>query len=812
MTFACSSKAICASSPNSGKAMQFSEYWLRELVNPALDSDGLSHLLTMAGLEVEEQSTVAPPFEKVVVGRIVVAERHPNANKLQICQVDVGQGVPLQIVCGAPNAAVGLSVPCALVGAKLPGFEIKAAKLRGVESFGMLCSARELGISDDQGGLLELDPAVVPGSDVRAVLKLDDVLFTIKLTPNRADCLSLVGVAREVAALTGAPLTLPRAAPVAAAVSARRPIVLDAPAACPRYCGRVITGVDAQASTPAWMRDKLARCGLRSISALVDVTNFVMLELGQPLHAFDNAKLAGAIHVRYPVAGDQLELLNGQLITPDADTLLIADEARPLALAGVMGGEDSGITLESTEIFLESAFFAPECISGRARRYGFSSDASHRFERGVDFELPGRAIERATRLILDICGGQAGSVEEAVSPEHLPVRAAVPLRPERVRRLLGLSLSDEEIVALLERVHLRVTKGTQGYSVQGPTYRFDIEIEEDLVEEVARLHGYDNMQASVPKGLLAMLPQTESARNRWAVHHLLADRDFQEVVNYAFVEEAWERDFFGNAAPIRLANPIASQMSVMRSSLIGGLVANLATNRKRQTARVRVFEVGRCFLRDAQGAPVEGYHQPLRLSALAAGPAVPEQWGVPTRNVDFFDLKGDLEALFAPRPLKFRPVSHPALHPGRAAEVLLEGEPIGVLGELHPLWVQRCELGPAPVVFEVGMAAAEGARLPAYVPISRMPAVVRDLALVMAATQPAGEVLQGLRSAAPAIVSGVELFDEYHGKGIDPDKKSLAFRVLLQDTHRTLEESEVDAAIELLVRHAGEAYGAQLRG
>ena len=792
--------------------MQFSEYWLRELVNPALDSDGLGHLLTMAGLEVEEQTPVAPPFDKVVVGRIVAAEKHPNADKLSICQVDVGQVEPLQIVCGAPNAAVGLHVPCALVGAKLPGFEIKAAKLRGVESFGMLCSARELGISDDQGGLLVLDPATAAGADIRAVLNLDDVLFTIKLTPNRADCLSLTGVAREVAAITGSPLNLPEVSPVAVSISARRAIVLDAPAACPRYCGRVITGVDAKAPTPAWMRDKLARCGLRAISALVDVTNYVMLELGQPLHAFNNARLTGAIHVRYPLTGDQIELLNGQVITPDADTVLIADEARALALAGVMGGEESGITLESTEIFLESAFFAPEAISGRARRYGFSSDASHRFERGVDFELPARAIERATRLILDICGGQAGPVEEAVSPTHLPVRAVVPLRCDRVRRLLGLALSDEQIIALLERVHLQVSKESDGYTVTGPAYRFDIEIEEDLVEEVARLHGYDNMPAPEPRGILAMLPQTESARSRWTVRHILAERDFQEVVNYAFVEEAWERDFAGNAAPIRLANPIASQMSVMRSSLIGGLVTNLATNRKRQTHRVRVFEVGRCFLRNAKGEPVEGYEQPLRLAALAAGPALPEQWGVPTRNVDFFDLKGDLEALFAPLLIEFRPVSHPALHPGRAAEVLLEGQSIGVLGEVHPLWVQRYELGPAPVVFELDMAAAETARLPTYAPISRMPAVVRDLALVMAASQPAGEILKGLREVAPPIVSAIELFDEYHGKGIDPDKKSLAFRVLLQDTQRTLEESEADAAIELLVRHAGEAYGAQLRG
>lgn len=792
--------------------MQFSENWLRELVNPALDSDGLGHLLTMAGLEVEEQNPVAPPFDQVVVGRIVAAEKHPNADKLRVCQVEVGQAEPLQIVCGAPNAAVGLHVPCALVGARLPGFEIKAAKLRGVNSFGMLCSGRELGISGDQGGLLELAADTVPGTDIRAVLGLDDVLFTIKLTPNRADCLSLTGVAREVAALTGAPLSLPAAEPVQARGALSRAVVLDAPGACPRYCGRVITGVDAAAPTPAWMKDKLARCGVRSISALVDVTNYIMFELGQPLHAFDNGKLSGAIHVRYPKAGETIELLNGQFITPDADTLLIADEVRPLALAGVMGGEDSGVTLASTEIFLESAFFAPAAISGRARRYGFSSDASHRFERGVDFALAVQAMERATALILEICGGAAGPVVEAVAPADLPTRVPVPLRPERVRRLLGLTLSDAEIVALLRRVHLEVQAGGEAYTVRGPSYRFDIEIEEDLVEEVARLHGYDNMPAVEPKGLLAMLPQSEQARSRWAVRQLLAERDFQEVVNYAFVDEAWERDFCANAKPIRLANPIASQMSVMRSSLIGGLVSNVVTNRRRQTSRVRVFEVGRCFLRDEGGSPVPGYHQPLRLGALAAGPALPEQWGASTRNVDFFDLKADLEALFVPQALAFRPVLHPALHPGRAAEVLLEGRPVGMIGEIHPRWVQLYELGPAPVVFEVELTAAEAARIPAYAPISRMPTVIRDLALVMASEQPAGSVLAGLKSVAPPIVRTVELFDEYHGKGIPGDKKSLAFRVLLQDTQRTLEESEVDSAIEVLIQHAAQAYGAQLRG
>ena len=792
--------------------MQFSEQWLRSLVNPPLDSEALGHLLTMAGLEVEESAPVAPAFSGVVVARIVEAEKHPNADKLRLCKVDAGQGELLQIVCGAPNAAVGMKVPCAVVGAKLPDFEIKAAKLRGVESFGMLCSARELGLSEDHGGLLEL-PADAPiGLNVRDYLALDDTLFTIKLTPNRSDCLSLAGVGREVAALTGQPLIAPAIGVVAPTIDDRRAIVLDAPEACPRYCGRILRGVDAKAPSPEWMKQRLLRSGVRSISALVDVTNYVMLELGQPLHAFDNARLTGAIHVRYPRHGEQVLLLNEQTVTPAADTLLIADEARALALAGIMGGEESGITLDTTDVFLESAFFAPNAIAGRARSYGFVSDASHRFERGVDYELAGQAIERATQLILDICGGAAGPVVEAVSRDHLPVRKPVRLRPGRARRLLGIDLDDAAIGKLLEGVHLAVQRDGDSLLVVPPSFRFDIEIEEDLIEEIARLFGYDNIPALPPQGGLAMLDRSESNRSAWDVRHLLAGRDYQEVVNYAFVEEAWESDFCANDTPIRLANPIASQMSVMRSSLIPGLAANLVANRKRQLSRVRVFEIGRCFARKADGEPVAGFHQPVRVAALAAGPALPEQWGTPTRQVDFFDVKGDLEALFAPRALKFEPVSDPALHPGRAAAVLLDGRRIGVVGELHPVWVQRYELGAPAIVFEVEMDAALLACLPTYQEISRQPGVTRDLALVVEQGLAVGRVISVLSEVAPAIVKDIELFDVYHGKGIDPGKKSLAFRVLMQDTQRTLEDAEVDAAVAAIVCHAETSLGARLRG
>lgn len=793
--------------------MQFSEQWLRTFVDPQLDSAQLGHLLTMAGLEVEEAEPAAPAFSGVVVARIVEADKHPNADKLKLCKVDAGGAELLQIVCGAPNAAAGMKVPCARVGAVLPGdFAIKAAKLRGVESFGMLCSARELGLSEDHGGLYALPDDAPVGADIRDYLGLDDTLFTIKLTPNRADCLSLSGVAREVAAVTGVELRPVAVIPVAPSFEARRGIVLDAPQACPRYCGRILRGVDARARTPEWMVRRLARSGIRAISALVDVTNYVMLELGQPLHAFDNTRLQGAIHVRLPQEGETVLLLNEQTVTPAVDTLLIADESRALALAGIMGGEESGITLDTTEVFLESAFFAPDAIAGRARSYGFSSDASHRFERGVDFELARIAIERATRLILDICGGEAGPVEEAVAADALPARAPVRLRPARARRVLGITLDDQAMLELLRRVHLAVERSGDDFLVTPPSWRFDIEIEEDLIEELARLHGYDNIPAVAPQGSLMMLPRSERSRPVWALRHLVAARGYQEVINFAFVEEAWERDFCANEEPIRLANPIASQLSVMRSSLIGGLIGNLATNRKRQTDRVRVFEIARTFERKADGEPVAGFHQVMKLAALAASTVVPEQWGEKARNVDFYDVKGDLEALFAPRRLDFERLSHPALHPGRAASVRLDGRSIGILGELHPVWVQRYELGSAPVVFEIELDALLAAEMPAYAEISRMPAVTRDLALVVGVEVNAGKVVEVLRAAAPAIVREIELFDVYHGKGIDPDKKSLAFRVSMQDTQRTLEEGEVEAVVTLLVRQAEAVLGARLRG
>ncbi len=793
--------------------MKFSESWLRNLVNPALSSAELSHLLTMAGLEVEDMRPVAPAFGQVVVAQVLEVVKHPDADRLNVCQVDIGSGTPQQIVCGAPNVAAGLKVPCALPGAELPGdFKIKVAKVRGIESSGMLCSAKELGLAEDASGL-HLLPADAPvGQAIRQYLELDDTVFEIKLTPNRADCLSLQGIAREVGAITGAATALPHVAAVPASIAATRPVVLDAPAACPLYYGRVIAGVNARAATPEWMVRRLERSGIRAISALVDITNYVMLELGQPLHAFDNTKLEGAVRARLALPDEQLLLLNEQKIAVDRDVLMIADDAKALAMAGIMGGEESGITLDTTELFLESAFFAPKAIAGRARRYGFASDASHRFERGVDFGGTARAIERATQLILDICGGQAGPVVEARA--ELPARPPVRLRTARAEKVLGVPLGAARIAGIFSGLALQFTQDGDDFLVTPPSWRFDMEIEEDLIEEIARLVGYDNIPAPAPRARMAMLRQPEAQRPAYRIRQMLADRGYQEVVNYAFVDTAWEADFAGKtdeAELIRLANPIASQMAVMRSNLFGGLVDNLQTNLKRKQSRVRLFEVGRVFRRDPAGAPVAGFCQPLKMSGLAYGGALPESWAGGGRKVDFFDVKGDIEALLAPAELRFEKLAHPALHPGRAARILLQGREIGCIGELHPEWAQKYDLPHAPIVFELEFESIKQVVVPAYAEVSKFPAVVRDLAIVVDHDLALQTLLDGIESQKTGLIQDVQLFDIYVGKGVPENKKSLAFRIVMQDTQRTLQDSEVDAAMQQLVSCFEQAFGAQLR-
>lgn len=817
--------------------MQFSEQWLRAYVNPPLNSDELAARLTMSGLEVEDCDPIAPPFSGVVVAHVKSVAKHPNADKLTVCEVDDGSGSIKQIVCGAPNVAAGVRVPCARVGAVLPGdFRIKEAKMRGVESQGMLCSARELGLSEDHGGLMILPVDAPIGQDLRAYLALDDRRFTIKLTPNRGDCLSVVGVAREVAAITGAGLCLPQFTPVAAALTERLGVSVEAPDLCGRFSGRVIRGLNARAPTPEWMKQRLERSGQRPISALVDISNYVMLELGRPSHVFDLDKVSGGLQVRWGRAGESVELLNGQTVAVDDWVGVIADDRGVEALAGIMGGEHTAVTLDTTNVYVEAAFWWPQSIQGRARRLNFSTDAAHRFERGVDFATTVEHIEYITRLILDVCGTpqtQVGPVDDQVLA--LPERKPVAMRAARCRAVIGIPVNDDDIAAVFRRLGLQFTRDGDRFVVTPPPYRFDLEIEEDLIEEVARLHGFERIPALPPKASAAMRSAPESRRSLHALRRAMAQAGYQELVNYSFVEAAWERDFAGNVAPLPLLNPIASHLAVMRSTLIGSLVAALKFNLNRKATRARLFELGRVFIADGQvkaGAlEVQGIRQPQRLGALAYGPVAEEQWGQTTREVDFFDLKGEVERLLAGRgsELRFVAAAHPALHPGRSARVELAGQLIGWLGELHPALQQRHELPKAPSVFELDAEALRDAAVPQAQPVPRFPAVQRDLALWFADAVPMQQIEDAIAArrqsdARLASLREFRLFDLYRpsvgdssrfaGAGANAlliKEKSLAFRVQLQDTERTLSDADADAAVAAIVEELGARFGARLR-
>jgi phenylalanyl-tRNA synthetase beta chain len=717
--------------------------------------------------------------------------------------VNVGVA-PLAIVCGAPNVRPGMKVPTALVGAKLPGMEIKATKVRGVESHGMLCSEKELGLSSESSGLMALPADAPVGVSVRELLDLDDYVLTTKPTPNRGDCLSILGVAREVAAVTSAKLEALRIAPVAAEIDDALSVTLEAPEACPRYCGRLVRGVDAAAPTPRWMQARLERSGLRSISAIVDITNYVMLELGQPLHAFDAAKLEGGIRVRFAREGEQLELLNGETPALATDYLVIADESRAVALAGIMGGAATAVDTGTRDIFLESAYFAPEVIAGKSRLLGFGSDSSFRFERGVDFAETQRALERATQLVIDICGGKAGPVSEALAT--LPERKPVKVRLERAERVLGIELGRDAVRDILSRLHFTFTARGGVFAVTPPSYRFDIAIEEDLIEELARIHGYEKIPAAAPVAPAVMLRAPEAIRTRAALRSMIAQRDYHEVVTYSFIDSRWEEDFCGNAHPVLLANPIASHMSAMRSSLIPGLVDNVAFNVRHRQSRVRVFEVGRCFRKAG-----DDYAQPVRVGGAAYGDALPEQWGMPARRVDFYDVKGDLEALFAPREPRFEAAEHPALHPGKSARLILGTQTIGWVGELHPRWQQKYDLPLAPVLFEVEYDALAASVVPAYHEIPKFPPVRRDVAALFDENASHQAIVDELKAHAPPIVTDVRLFDVYRGKDLEKGKKSLAFRVLLQDTRKTLTDAEVESAVSKLRDVLRERFDAKLR-
>ncbi|QXL84610.1 phenylalanine--tRNA ligase subunit beta [Comamonas sp. NLF-1-9] len=809
--------------------MQFPESWLREFCNPPLSTQALADTLTMAGLEVEETRPVAPPFSGVVVGQIKAAEPHPDADRLRVCQVDVGGPQLLSIVCGAPNARVGIRVPCALVGAELPpgedgkAFHIKVGKLRGVQSHGMLCSARELKLSDDHGGLLELAADAPLGQDIREHLQLDDTLFTLKLTPNLGHALSVYGVARELSALTGAPLKTPQFSKAATAIDDRLPVRIEAPDLCGRFSGRVVRRVNPRAQTPQWMVQRLARCGQRSVAPLVDISNYVMFELGRPSHIFDLDKIQGGLTVRWGKAGETLALLNGNTVTVDESIGVIADERTLESLAGIMGGEATAVGDATRDIFIEAAFWWPEAIAGRSRRFNFSTDAGHRFERGVDPEHTVEHIERITELVLAICGTPetvCGPIDDQRA--RLPAPAPVLLRVARASKVTGMALSQAQCVDALERLGLAVQQREGVIEVTPPSYRFDLRLEEDLIEEVARIIGYQKLPTEAPLGRIAPRLRPESRRSRYAVRREMAALGYQETINFSFVQERWEQELAGNDAPIRLLNPIASQMSVMRSSLLGSLMQVLKSNLDRKAARVRVFEVGRVFRRDAtvpdSDTSVQGYAQPVRIAALAYGSSVPMQWGSKERLVDFFDIKGDVQALLSALQPDFEAAEHPAMHPGRCARVLLDGRPIGHVGELHPRWRQSWGLPHAPMLFELDFDAVREHPVPLFHPVGRLQHVERDIAIVVKESVGHAQVMQAARGALPGgLLRSCVLFDVFRphpgstGAAIAADEKSLAIRLTLESSQTTLTDADIDTAVQQVLQALAHHTGARLR-
>ncbi|GAB4404440.1 MAG: phenylalanine--tRNA ligase subunit beta [Rhodoferax sp.] len=804
--------------------MQFPESWLRTFCNPPLDTQQLADTLTMAGLEVEALDPVAPAFTRVVVGAIRHAEQHPNADRLRVCLVDVGQDQPLRIVCGAPNARAGIKVPCALVGARLPpgsdgkAIEIKVGKLRGVESHGMLCSARELGLSQDHGGLLELAADAPVGQDVRKHLGLDDTLFTLKLTPNLAHCLSVFGVARELSALTGAPLTHPKFTAAAVQIPDVLPVHIDAPDLCGRFSGRIIRNVNPKAPTPQWMIDRLARCGQRSVNALVDISNYVMFELGRPSHIFDLERIQQGLVVRWARPGETLKLLNGNTVTLDARVGVIADANQVESLAGIMGGDATAVGDDTRNIYIEAAFWHPNAIAGRARRFNFSTEAAHRFERGVDPELTVEHIERITELVVTICGTaqtQCGPIDD--HRVSVPTPPRVRLRVARASKVLGMPLTQAQCAQALRGLGLSVTEGDGIIDVIPQSFRFDLQIEEDLIEEVARVVGFDKLPLTPPQAPITAKLRPESQRNAFALRRSLAALGYQETINFSFVDARWEADFAGQDQPIRLLNPIASHMSVMRSTLLGSLVQVLKFNQDRKAQRVRVFEIGRVFLRDERvqdsDTSVRGFDQPQRVAALACGPVDELSWCGAQRAVDFYDIKGDLEALFAPQTLRLEPAPHPALHPGRSARVWLDDQDIGFMGELHPKWCQRYELVGPPVVFEIDLDALLQRRVPVSRPISRQQAVERDLAIWV----PAGCTHEALMAAvwrAPTddLLRNAVVFDVYRpAAGAESDEKSMAIRLTLCSDDAPLTDAQIEAAVASIRQTLIQRLGARLR-
>ncbi len=807
--------------------MQFPESWLREFCNPPLDTQQLADTLTMAGLEVEEIKPVAPPFAKIVVGEIKGAVQHPNADRLRVCQVDVGQGSLLNIVCGAPNARVGIKVPCALVGAELPPgedgkpFFIKSGLLRGVESQGMLCSARELKLSEDHGGLLELAADALLGQNIREHLHLDDMLFTLKLTPNLAHCLSVYGVARELAALTGAPLKTPVHPAVAVGDASHLPVTISAPDLCGRFSGRVVRNVNTKAATPPWMVDRLARCGQRSVTALVDISNYVMFELGQPSHIFDLEKIHGGLDIRWGKSGESLKLLNGSTVTVDEKVGVIADDRQVESLAGIMGGDATAVSDDTNHVYVEAAFWWPQAIAGRSRRYNFSTDAGHRFERGVDPGQTVERIERITQLIIDICGKPdtvCGPMEDM--QVNLPMATPVTLRVARAAKVIGMPLTQAQCLDALSRLGLTVIEGDGTLTVTPPSYRFDLRIEEDLIEEVVRMVGYEHLPATPPMAPITGKIRMETERSPFAVRRVLAGLGYQETINFSFVEERWEHELAGNPNPVRLLNPIASQMSAMRSSLVGSLVQALKFNLDRKAARLNIFELGRIFKRDPQSidtdTSIAGFNQPMRVAGLAYGPRTALNWDGTDRSVDFFDVKGDVEALLAPLGASFAPMVHPALHPGRSASVSVGGEVIGFVGELHPRWRQTYDLAQAPIVFELALDAVLARPMPRFQTVSKFQPVERDIALVVSENTTHAALMAAIDGAdTRGLLQDALLFDVYRPQqgstAMQGGEKSFAVRLVLSSDTATLTDEQIESAVQAVLANLQTALRARMR-
>ncbi|MGV8959377.1 MAG: phenylalanine--tRNA ligase subunit beta [Stenotrophomonas sp.] len=793
--------------------MKFSENWLRSHVPTTASRDELSAVLTAIGLEVEEVTPLGEGLQHVVVARILSAERHPEADRLQICQVDAGQGAPLQIVCGAPNARPGLVAPLAMIGAQIGELKIKPAKLRGIDSNGMLCSAKELGLDSDASGLFELPGDAPVGQSLVEYLGLPDASIEIKLTPNRADCFSVRGIAFDVAAACSSEV-LPFAAAPVVAVSARElEIQLDAGAEAPRYIGRVIEGVNAAATTPLWMAERLRRSGVRPVSLLVDITQYVMLELGQPMHAYDLATLQGAIGVRRSRAGENLKLLDGRDVTLDDSFLVIADADRPVGLAGLMGGFDTRVTGDTASVFLEAAHFAPAAIMGRGRKFGLHTDAGHRFERGVDPALPRDAIEYATRLVIDLAGGTPGPVTEAVREADLPVPAAIALRRARIARVLGVSIADAEVERILRALGMQVAASADGWQVTAPPRRFDIAIEEDLIEELARIHGYENIPTTLPGGAARIAMPSETRLDELSVRRQLVARDMLETINFAFVDAGLLTQWGLDESPVTLANPLSAELAVMRPQLLPGLVAGLGRNVARQAGRVRLFELGRVF----QAQPGEGKPAPLetmRVAAAVCGDAHSLQWGVATRKVDFHDLKGDLEslALASGAALEFRPAQRPFGHPARSADIYRDGACIGWIGQLHPRLAKALEIDVDVLAFELDLAPLVARALPLSNELSRFPSVRRDLAFLVPEQVSWAALSATVREAVGPLLREVILFDRYVGQGVEPGFKSLAMGLILQDKSRTLTDHDVDAVVTGVVAAIEREHRARIRG